>query len=270
MEDDPDRRFTDSGLGLGICKGIVEAHGGRIWAESDCVGLGTRFTFTLPVAGGIGTDDPRVSGGTGDTSRRASRAQARILVVDDDPLTLRYVRDALTGAGFLPLVAADPEEALRLAESERPRLALLNLMLPSSDGIELMSQILALVDVPVIFLSAYSRDEIVARAIDSGAVDYMVKPFSPTELVARVRGALRRRLGSPNEPTELLALGDLVIDYAERRVGVKGALVELTRTEYELLVELSVNAGRVLTFDTLLVRVWGLGTLAAGGVSAPT
>ena len=188
LEDNPDRRFTDSGLGLAVCKGIVEARGGRLWAESDGVGLGAMFTFTLPVAGEIEPGDPRESGRPGDTSPPASRAQARILVVDDDPLTLRYVRDALTGAGFVPLVTADAEEALRLAEAERPRPALLDLMLPGSDGIELMTQILEIVDVPVIFLSAYGRDEIVARAIDSGAVDYMVKPLSPTELVARVRG----------------------------------------------------------------------------------
>ena len=145
------------------------------------------------------------------------------------------------------------------------RRQLLDLMLPGSDGIELTKDILEIVDVPVIFLSAYGRDEIVARAIDSGEVDYMVKPFSPTELVARVRGALRRRLGSSNEPSEPLVLEELIIDYAARRVSVAGAPVQMTPTEYELLVELSVNAGRVLTFDTLLDRVWRVGHTGGRG-----
>ena len=245
---------------------VVEAHGGRIWAESAGLGLGARFTFTLPLADEIGATDSMETARPGDTSRRsARRAQARVLVVDDDPLALRYVRDALTGADFVPLVTADPEEALRLAEAERPRLALLDLMLPGSDGIDLMKQILEIVDVPVIFLSAYGRDEIVARAIDSGAYDYMVKPFSPTELIARVRGALRRRLGSSNEPSEPFVLGDLTIDYAARRVSVAGTPVKMTPTEYGLLAELSINAGRALTFDILLDRVWGVGHTGGRG-----
>ena len=260
IEDDGERRITDTGLGLAICKGIVEAHGGRIWAESDGLGLGTKFTFTLPVT------DESVAGATRQgpvstaSSRRASRGQARVLVVDDDPMALRYVRDALARAGLVPLVTTDPDEALRVAETERPRLALLDLMLPGTDGIELMKRILQIVDIPVIFVSAYGRDEVIARAIESGAVDYIVKPFSSTELVARVRGALRRGLGSsPGDLSEPFILGDLTIDYAERRVSVAGAPVQMTPTEYELLCELSVNAGQVLTFDTLLDRVWGMG-----------
>ena len=129
-----------------------------------------------------------------------------------------------------------------------------------------MRDILDIAPVPVIFLSAYGRDEIIARAFEAGATDYMVKPFSPTELVARVRGALRRRMASSTgEPSEPFVLGDLVIDYAERRVSVAGRAVHLTPTEYELLVELSISAGRVLTFDTLLDRVWGIGHTGGRG-----
>ena len=141
---------------------------------------------------------------------------------------------------------------------EAPHLVLLDLVLPGSDGIELMQAIREIADVPVIFLSAYGQDEVVAQAFDLGAADYVVKPFSPTELVARIRAALRKR-AAPElaEPSQPYVLGDLTVDYSQRRVTVAGRTVALTIIEYRMLVELSANAGRPLTHQHLLQRVWG-------------
>ena len=126
-------------------------------------------------------------------------------------------------------------------------------MLPGRNGIELMQQIPELGDLPVIFISGYGRGETIADALESGAVDYIVKPFSQTELVARVRAALRNRL----EPATFV-YGDLTIDYARRRVSIAGRDVALTAKEFDLLRTLSVNRGGVVTSETLLRQVWGL------------
>ena len=234
-----------TGLGLAICKGLVEAHGGRIRAQSDGPGQGTQITFTLPVA--------EEAGGTPGQSRSPHKSSERppILVVDDDPQILRFVRDALTQAGYAPQVTGNYHDLSQLIREEKPHLILLDLLLPGTDGIELMENIPEMAGLPVIFISAYGRDETIARALERGAVDYVVKPFSATELTARVRAALRIQTEK-----ERFVLGDLTILYKQREVTVANRTVRLTATEYELLRIISVNAGQVVTYDTLLRQLW--------------
>jgi len=248
-DQDAPRGQRGAGLGLVICKGLIEAHGGRIRAESGGTDQGARFSFTLPVAEeetmavGDGRTAPGVSGGAG---RRVP-----ILVVDDDVRVLRFAREALTRAGYYPVVTGEHREISRIVRTEKPRLVLLDLMLPDTDGIELMRTVPELADLPVIFISAYGRDETIAKALERGAVDYLVKPFSATELTARIRAALRARA----EP-ETFTLGDLTVRYSQRRVTLAGKELRLTAREYELLRILSANAGRCVNYEALIRQMW--------------
>jgi len=246
-------------LSLAVCRGTVEAHGGRLWIENDGPGLPSRCIFTLPVVDDAAPRRAEPAGLSSPKGRGAARGRGRVLVVNEDPLVLWHIRKTLTEAGYTPLATWDPEEVERLIVKERPHLVLVDSALTGVGGSGLIQRISKATDAPVVILSGHStnpqRD--LAQAFNSGADDYITEPFSPTELVARVGAALRRRDAPQRKPEQgSFQLGELAIDYNRRRVTISSQAVTLTDTEYRLLCELAVNAGRTLSREHLMSRVW--------------
>ncbi len=182
----------------------------------------------------------------------------RILVVDDERQITRVLRGSLESHGYEVTVAQDGLEALRLYEKTSPDLVITDLSMPNMDGVELTVAIRELGATPIIVLSVREQDQTKVQALDAGADDYMTKPFSTPELLARVRVQLRRhRVAVDEAASGTLTEGDYVIDQIAHRVVIRGSEVHLTPKEFDLLVLFIQNAGRVLTHKTLLRAIWG-------------
>ncbi len=185
----------------------------------------------------------------------------KILIVDDDAALVRLFDQFLTGKGYEVLKASNGQEALRLFFAHKPDLVLLDIVMPEMDGWQTCSRIRDLSDVPIIMLTGQQKDEDdVARGLDYGADDYLLKPVGSKELLARVRAILRRaELPSALDVEKRVTYTDdyLAVDIAERKVMVNGKRVKLTPIEFRLLVFLVENAGRILTHQQLLEKVWG-------------
>ena len=179
-----------------------------------------------------------------------------VLAVDDEAGILRLIRLELTNQGFRVVTAEDGEAAFRMAEEQRPDIALLDIVMPDMSGLELMRKLRERTNLPVILLTAKGSDADKVRGLEMGADDYLAKPFSPEELSARVRAVLRRAVGAAGLENTV-HLENIEIDLNRRLVKRDGELIALTRTEWMLLQHLAANAGKVMLNTELLSKVWG-------------
>ena len=181
-----------------------------------------------------------------------------ILVVDDEVSIIRFVSARLRKEGYEIITASNGEEALLRAEEENPTLVLLDIMMPKMDGFEVCRRLREWSEVPIIMLSAKGEESDKVKSLDLGADDYVTKPFGGEELLARVRAVLRRaEVAGAVSDRPPFDSGDLKISFAQRQITVAGREVKLTPTEFGLLQELTLNAGKILTHIHLLQKVWG-------------
>lgn len=187
-------------------------------------------------------------------------SDTRILVVDDEPKLVRLLREVLTATGYSVLYTGDGEEAITMVALEQPDLIVLDIVLSGKmDGYEVARRVREFTSVPIIMLTAKARESDLLRGFEAGADDYLTKPFSSKELLARVKAVLARAHRNATDSGEMeIVCGPLRVDLARRRVWVHGEDVHLTRTEYNLLHELVTCANQVLLHEELLTAVWGM------------
>jgi two-component system KDP operon response regulator KdpE len=178
----------------------------------------------------------------------------RILIIDDEPQITRVLRAALSAQGYDVRTANDPEEGLQVFKDWPPELVITDLMMPGLSGVDVTRSIRTRGATPVLILSVKDHERTKVEALDAGADDYVTKPFSIQELLARVRAHLRR---APERTTSAIEAGDFLIDASAHSIAVQGKQIHLTPKEFDLLVHLARNAGKVMTHRALLTTVWG-------------
>ncbi|MBC8050488.1 MAG: response regulator [Chitinophagales bacterium] len=184
------------------------------------------------------------------------KPQTLILVVDDEPQIRKFLRISLNAHGYGVTEAGRGEDGIRKCALETPALVVLDLGLPDLDGLQVVRRIREWSEVPIIVLSVRATEQDKISALDHGANDYVTKPFGVGELLARVRAALRLREEALPDASDI-AVGDLIIDFAQRRVRRDGADIRLTKKEFEILRVLARNAGRIVTHQQMLREIWG-------------
>ncbi len=183
----------------------------------------------------------------------------RVLAVDDEVRILNFIKSRLKADGYEVITAADGLEGLEKVHAEEPDLILLDVVMPKMNGIDMLKELRTFSRVPVIILSAKGSDQDRIAGLDLGADDYLPKPFNPDELSARIKAVRRRVETKPADklPQETMTLGEVKVDFKTRSVSVHGEQKHLTRIEWLLICELAQNAGRLMTHEDLLTRVWG-------------
>jgi PAS domain S-box-containing protein len=256
-----------AGLGLYLARELVRRHGGRIWAES-ALGQGTVVAVALPAA--VAPELPAVrperpmetvaevveESPQAAASRVPNRAPQTIMVVAGHSSLITFLSSRLESQGYKILSYKSGEEALRDIKLTRLDLILLDVKLPDANGVDLCERMRKRTEVPIILLAEEASDPEKVRGLNAGADDYIAKPISQEELMARVNVIFKRQQ-IPDRTREPLDLGDLYVDFARREVFLNGKPMELTRIEYDLLHTLAINMGQVLTHKQLLDKVWG-------------
>jgi DNA-binding response OmpR family regulator/signal transduction histidine kinase len=267
-----EERSSGSGLGLAVARATIEAHGGRIWADSPGVGLGSTFYCTLPFAPPMETGQlQQTVWTTGDTSSSSGplaaprtgplkqNLRSKVAVVENDARIARYLRAHLEEQQYQVHTTSHGIQFLRQLDLEEPDIILLATRLSDMSGMELLQRIREFSSTPVMMLCDECDEDERVRLLGLGADDLVLKPFSIKELLARVRVLLRRSIvqGEQSTGEAIFRTGDLTLDYAQHLVSIQGHPVQLSRTEYKLLCTLAQNVGRVMTHELLLERVWG-------------
>ena len=244
--------------GPAICRAIVEAHGGHLSAHGAGPAPGPRFTLTLPAGDHAESNTDNGPKTSPSPPQGPGSAQARVLAIDPDPVSLTNIQSMLLEAGFTTVATGNPDAIEHLVVTERPHIFLVDLTQTGPGGLEIIQRIGRISEAPVMFILDPNTGPDMDWVFDLGAADCILKPLTQKELEARIRAALRPRRDpvQPDSP-EPFVLGELTVDYAERTVNLSGAQVQLTPTEYKVISELSKAAGRTLTHEQLLRGVWG-------------